>query len=182
MKRHFDLASNTIYVDMDDVLVAFNAFVFANLGRYFDNQVTNLEENDNEMWLFLKNVPHLYLNIDPTPYALELWEHVNSFGCNVEILTAIPRRHFIAEAEQDKKDWCEKHLGPGVKFNIGPYSKDKWKFAKPADILIDDRIDNIQAWINNGFGIGIQHDVNDHLPTIERVTANVMELERYKYL
>jgi len=178
MRRIFEPASNTIYVDLDDVLVAFNDFVFTSLGRYFDNHITNLEENDNEMWLFLKNVPDLYLNLDPTPYAFNLWEHITSFDTNVEILTAIPRRHYIAEAEQNKRDWVAKHLGPDVKVNIGPYSADKWKHAKPCDILIDDRHDNIQQWINHGGGIGIIHYNDDHQNTIERITAMVTELDR----
>src|SRR5271167_173790 len=182
MRRMFNPKVNTIYVDLDDVLVDFNAFVFDNLGRYFDNHVTNLEENDNEMWLFLKNVSHMYLNLNPTPYARELWDHIVASGVNVEILTAIPRRHYIAEAEQDKRDWVAKHLGADVKVNIGPYSADKWKWAKPSDILIDDREDNIQQWINDGFGIGIIHYKNDplcHIDTMNRVTAVVTEQSRF---
>ncbi len=173
MRTRFDKSKNTIYMDMDGVLADFDKFVLENLGRPWDYTSTDLEKDDIEMWDFLKNVQHLYLNLDPTPYAHELWDHVNSFGVNVEILTAIPRRTYIAEAEQDKKDWVEKHLGSGIKFNIGPYSQDKWRHASPGDILVDDRLDNIQAWINHGFGIGIRHPYTDHHYTMERLSANM---------
>ncbi len=178
MRRIFDPASNTIYVDLDGVLADFDKLVLDNLGREFPHTTNDLEKEDEEMWIFLKNVPQLYLNLDPTPYAFDLWNHIKSFGAHVEILTAIPRRHYIPEAEQNKRDWVAKHLGGDVKVNIGPFSADKWKFAKPADILVDDRTDNIQQWINHGSGIGIVHYYRDHLNTIERITAMVTELDR----
>jgi|SRR5579859_1686753 len=178
MRRTFDPAVNTIYVDLDGVLADFDKFVLENVGRTFQHQVKNLAQEDAEMWNFLKGVPQLYLNLEPTAYAHQLWNHIMSFGANVEILTAIPRRTFITEAEQNKRDWVARHIDPRVKVNIGPFSADKWKFAKPADILIDDRSDNIQQWINDGFGIGLLHYYTNHENTITKLTDIVTERNR----
>jgi hypothetical protein len=171
MINNFAPSKNTIYVDLDGVLADFDAFVFANMGRVFTHETG--PAGDKEMWEFLASVSNLYYILEPTPYAHELWDHIKSFGSNVEILTAIPRRTTIAEAEQNKRDWVAKHFGTDVKMNIGPYSADKWKHAKPGDILVDDRGDNIRDWINHGFGTGILHVYTDHINTMERLTAAI---------
>lgn len=177
MIRFFDPKSNTIHVDLDGVLADFDKFVLQNVGRTFTHNVG--PAGDKEMWTFLQNVPNLYFKLELTPYAKEMWELVNSFGANVEILTAIPRRTSMPTAEQDKRDWVAKHFGHDVHVKIGPFSRDKWKHAKPGDILIDDRPDNIREWINNGFGIGIFHEYNDYPKTAERIKLMVTELERF---
>lgn len=169
MIKQFNQKENTIYVDLDGVIADFDKFVFDNMGRTFVHEVG--PKGDKEMWEFLATVSHLYYNLEPTQYAHELWAHIKSFGSNVEILTAIPRRTTIAEAEQDKRDWVARYFGSDVKVNIGPYSRDKWKHAKPGDILIDDRSDNITDWITKGFGCGILHNYTDHVPTVERLTV-----------
>jgi hypothetical protein len=101
-------------------------------------------------------------------------------AANVEFLTAIPRRSSIASAETDKREWIAKYFGPDTKVRIGPYSADKWKHAKAGDILVDDRGDNIQSWINKGFGIGIFHEYDKYDHTASRMIAMTTEHERYK--
>lgn len=149
---------------MDGVLADFDKFVLDNMGRTFDHQSGPA---DRDMWDFLSSVDRMYFNLPPTPYALDLIALATSLTANVEILTAIPRRTKMLTAEQDKRDWMEKYFSEhNLKVNIGPYSRDKWKHAKPNDILVDDRIDNIDDWVNLGNGIGIFHVYDDIQTTL----------------
>lgn len=157
--QKFDPKVNTIYVDMDGVVADFDAFVLENLGRTFSHIVG--PKGDSEMWDFLKSVDRLYYILKPTSYAQELMEMVAATGANVEFLTAIPRRTSIPGAELDKRQWVQEVFGDKFKMNIGPFSGDKWKWAKPGDVLIDDRADNIEDWITKGNGIGILHNYHD---------------------
>lgn len=170
MKILFNPEINKAYLDMDGVLADFDGFVLENIGRVFINE-NGPDENDDEMWKFLCSTPHMYLQLKPTSYAFELVETVQSLVPNVEILTAIPRRHHLPEAQQDKIDWTLKYFGPSLKVNFGPYSADKWHHAKQGDILIDDRASNIREWINHGMGFGILHNYHDHRPTIETLKS-----------
>lgn len=162
----FNPSINTIFLDMDGVLADFDAYLIEHMGRTFPHMTGPI--GDREMWDFLKKVDHLYLKLEPTPYAFQLWDLAHSFGSNVEILTALPRRTSLPTAEQDKKDWIKKYFSNTINVRIGPYSRDKWKHANPGDILVDDRPDNIEDWEEKGNGIGILHHYLDY-PRTERL-------------
>jgi hypothetical protein len=144
----FDKNKNTIYVDMDGVLVAFDDYIFKHTGNPYIS--------DEKTWEYIKSVDHFYLNLDPTSYCFELWDFIKSIGSNVEILTGLPRRTPIEQAMPDKIEWVRKHLGSDVKVNFGPYAVDKHKWAKEFDVLIDDHVPNIEKWIE-AKGIGYLH-------------------------
>lgn len=165
MRQVFNKNTNVVYLDMDGVLADFDKFVLDNMGRKFVH--ADGPGADLDMWNFLKSVDHMYLHLEPTPYCQELVDAAFSLGAKVEILTAIPRRVEMPDALQDKIDWARNHIGPHVKVNFGPYSSDKWKHAKPGDVLIDDRASNIQEWINKGNGFGFYHDYEDHHKTLD---------------
>ena len=173
MNVMFNRSLNTIYLDMDGVLADFDKFVLEKMGRTFPHQTGPV--GDREMWDFLMKVPNLYYQLEPTPYAMELWEFANHLCPRVELLTAIPRRTTMQEAEEDKRRWVKKYLGEDVVVNFGPYSRDKWKHATPGDILVDDRTDNIQDWINKGFGLGIHHVIDEYYQTAQRLSFLVNE-------
>lgn len=169
----FDPKVNTIHVDMDGVIADFDAWVMEKMGRTFDHQTG--PKDDKEMWAFLAGFPNLYFDLPPMPYAKELWEFVHSVGCPVKILTALPRRSTMPEAESDKRKWFVTHreiFGDTVDFNVGPFSRDKWKHAKPGDILIDDRLDNVTAWATKGQGVAVYHkNLADTITLINEVLA-----------
>jgi hypothetical protein len=49
--------------------------------------------------------------------------------------------------------WANKHF-PTIPVWFGPYSQDKQKRAAPGQVLVDDRMTNINEWIaQNGIGI-----------------------------
>jgi len=161
----FDPEINTIHLDMDGVLADFDRFVLERMGRTFPHQEG---PSDREMWDFLAKVDHLYYQLEPTPYALELYNYCSAIA-QVKILTAIPRRTTMPHAEQDKREWIAEFIDANVHVAIGPYSRDKWKHATPGDILIDDRSDNIQAWIEKGHGHGILHITHDLQDTYDKL-------------
>lgn len=49
---------------------------------------------------------------------MELWEFANHLCPRVELLTAIPRRTTMPEAEEDKRRWVKKYLGEDVVVNF----------------------------------------------------------------
>jgi len=156
MRKLFDRQRNTIFLDMDGVLADFDRLVFQIFGKTFGHCRTAAEEG--QMWGELMKIDRLYFQLELMPFAQELWEQAHSYGAKVEVLTAIPRHATAPSAEADKRAWIAKHFGEAVSVRIGPYSRDKWRHARRADILIDDRPSNIREWINKGDGIGIFYD------------------------
>lgn len=146
--------TGTIHVDMDGVVADFDAFLMKHMGRTFQH---SNGPSDKTMWDFLVSVEDLYFKLDPTPWAVELWEAIQSFNAPVKFLSAVPRRAKMPTAHDQKIRWLAKHkdLFGDTELVIGPYSKDKWKHAKAGDILIDDRADNIADWQVKGGGIPV---------------------------
>lgn len=143
-----------IFVDLDGVLADFDARVVALFG---EKQHANTPAEQDAMWARLAVHQDLYRDLAPMPDAMLLWDGVIATGCNVAVLTALPRRTTMPTAQADKEAWCLKHLKPHRPVLTGPYSRDKWKHARPGDILIDDRQSNVTDWGAHGRGHGILH-------------------------
>jgi hypothetical protein len=158
---------------MDGVLADFDRYVLENLGRVF----TQNGPDDDVMWAALEKVADLYSRFEAMEHANALVSLACKLAPKVEILTAIPRRIPMPRARQDKIDWAAARW-PGLKVNFGPYSRDKWKHAKPGDILVDDLHTNIRDWINKGFGIGIHY--TDFNSAAIRLHAMVNERNRFR--
>ena len=145
-----------IELDMDGVLVNLDAHIQETAGLAFGQHPAK------QMWALLREHCHdMFRDAEPMPDAHELVRHVMGMrdrGFRVEILTAVPLFKSFPHAKAHKREWLQKHFpelaGPG--FKIGPFSRDKWRHAKPGNILIDDRPMNIQQWRAAG-GIGILH-------------------------
>ena len=58
----------------------------------------------------------------------------------------------------DKVIWAVKYF-PDIPVMFGPHSTDKYKHCQKGDILVDDRLDNCQAWTQAG---GISYCVTDN--------------------
>lgn len=146
--------SITIYNDMDGLYVDMDRFINEELSPGCRN-------NDAQMWAELQAIPRVYRLMRATPYAKRLWEAVMATGLPRKMLTAIPRVTSVPTAEEDKNAWVDDHrqsvfCGERPEVLIGPYSRDKWRHAKPGDILIDDRADNCASWETAG-GVAIFH-------------------------
>lgn len=151
-----------LYVDLDGVLADFDRDVEELTGKSpaewkkkdgLDN-LPQHSHDDSAMWEAIHKHKDFYRNLKKMPDADELWDYVLKYEPN--ILTAIPRRTSVPDAEEHKREWVKEHLGKHVPFFIGPYSKNKQRFSKKGYILIDDRPSNIEEWEEKG-GTGILH-------------------------
>jgi 5'(3')-deoxyribonucleotidase len=145
----------TIYLDMDGVLADFNTAARNYL------QATAQEEHEAEQrgrwpehkWRNLVDAPNFYRHLPKMPRADELVKLARRFqdelGWEVRILTAIPTNNEVPDVFQDKFDWMHEYY-PGIRLCFGPYSTDKYKHARPGDILVDDRDSNCREWSATG--------------------------------
>lgn len=78
-----------------------------------------------------------------------LWDYIKKY--NPKLLSAPSRDN---SSRIGKHEWVDREL-PGVTLLLRS-AKHKKDFAEPNAILIDDREDNINGWIESG-GIGILH-------------------------
>lgn len=166
MIPRFHHHKNTIYIDMDRVLVDYDSFIEEQFGHLFpDGKI-----DDSEIVEHLQKVDHLYLNLPPMPYAQRLIRQATWHTQDVQILSALPSRWTIAHAEEDKREWIAKHF-PNEKLvcNISNSANPKWKWAKAGDILIDDKLSNILDWQKLGNGNGIHHNPIDFASTACRL-------------
>ena len=135
-----------IFCDMDGVLVDFDEDFKNKYGTY------PYLIPKQELWETIINTPNYWLNLHPKKDAFVLIEFLERNG--FEILTGLPHYGYD-KANKEKREWVKKHIGIHVIVNCC-FSKDKQKYLKEKDILIDDRESNIQRWIEAG-GIGILH-------------------------
>lgn len=141
-----------MYVDLDGVLSDFEGRVSEILGKPIR------EASSSEIW---KGVYRYDMDVQPFFGTLnklhdadELWEFVTGNFDNVEILTATgftPKN-----AAVQKKEWCKNNLLNCAKVNTVKRSAGKANLACPKSILIDDRAQSIDPWVERG-GIGILH-------------------------
>lgn len=154
LKKSLAKKRRTIYIDMDGVVADFNSYVSNILGRQIGWDQQDLTSDE---WDILAEIPNLYRHLPLIEESVKMVGLCKSFASrvNVEFLTAIPRQTTMPSAKQDKIDWINDYF-PGIPVNFGPYSKDKQKWARLGDILIDDKPSNIQEWGAAG-GIPVYH-------------------------
>lgn len=135
-----------IFCDMDGVLVDFDREFERNHG------ILPYKLPREELWQIVLDTENYWVNLPKLSDADMLVEYLNKHG--FKILTGLPSYGFD-KAEKEKKQWLKNHYGieDGV---ICCLSKDKQIYGKPKDVLIDDRPQNIERWVEMG-GIGILH-------------------------
>jgi hypothetical protein len=135
-----------IYCDMDGVLTDFNK-------AYFDLTGVDLAGqhlNDENFWNPINKAGYdFWISMEWMPDGNDLWKVISKY--NPTLLSAPSRSN---DSRVGKFDWVEREL-PGVELILRS-AKRKREFAAPNHILIDDRPDNIQGWIEDG-GEGILH-------------------------
>jgi 5'(3')-deoxyribonucleotidase len=118
----------------------------------------------DEDWRKILDYPRFYRDLPLCEGALDLVTHALHIAHNnqmeVKFLTAIPKDNDFPWAFYDKVEWARKYF-PMIPVFFGPYSHDKKHHVKTGDILIDDRITNIQDW-NEAGGLGILHTGDIH--------------------
>ena len=143
----------TLYLDMDGVVADWETAIADILGY-------KLIEGDrwpDQDWRKIIQFQRVYRDIPLLPWALEFvdeaCEIARAANYAVKFLTAVPRRNDFPYAFEDKVHWANNHF-PTIPVWFGPYSQDKQKRAAPGQVLVDDRMTNINEWIaQNGIGI-----------------------------
>ena len=143
----------TLYLDMDGVVADWETAIADILGY-------KLIEGDrwpDQDWRKIIQFQRVYRDIPLLPWAREFvdeaCEIARAANYAVKFLTAVPRRNDFPYAFEDKVHWANKHF-PTIPVWFGPYSQDKQKRAAPGQVLVDDRMTNINEWIaQNGIGI-----------------------------
>ena len=144
----------TLYLDMDGVVADFDAYAYDVLGLPPSGGIY-----PNDKWSKLTENPRIYRDLKKTPEADDLVKLCKDvcvqFNYDLKFLTAVPKGNDVPWAFHDKVYWAREHF-PTIPVMFGPFSKDKHIHCKPGDVLIDDRISNIEEWRAAG-GFGIHH-------------------------
>lgn len=141
-----------IYCDMDGVLTDFDKLFHDISGGEFKLGHDYEEKYGREKFWGIVDGYGLKFWSD-MPWMSEgktLWKYMSSVDPTVEILSA-PSRSPNSESQRGKDIWIKREIGTHVKLNL---TRDKYKFAAPNHILIDDLDKNIIPWKKAG-GIGI---------------------------
>ncbi len=137
-----------VYCDMDGVIVDFEHGYNRLTGR--DAPGFSSPYNKNEFWSAIdKAGAKFWADLEWMEDGPQLWSYIKQY--NPKLLTA-PSMN--PSSEEGKLQWVEKNI-PGTQ-TIFKQAKNKQDLAEPNAILIDDREDNIERWIDAG-GIGIRH-------------------------
>ncbi|KKM77355.1 hypothetical protein LCGC14_1370950 [marine sediment metagenome] len=140
-----------LFVDLDGVLVDWHRTL---------RELTGIENlNDlpkKEFWravgIAAKKGRKLWYESEKTHDADQLWDYVK--GYDPTILTAGATS--IKSSYQEKRDWVRDNLGSEWKVIVVDGGREKYKYAAPNHILIDDRSVSVDPWVDAG-GIGILH-------------------------
>jgi len=137
-----------LYCDMDGVLVDFERGYNDLTGKQTPGVDSTYDKND--FWSAItKAGSKFWADLNWMSDGQQLWNYINQY--NPKLLTAPSREK---SSEIGKNEWVSNNI-PGTPV-VFKQAKDKKDLAEPNAILIDDRKDNIQQWIDAG-GIGIRH-------------------------
>lgn len=139
-----------VFVDLDGVLVDFEKGVKAATGKEVHEMPPRV------LWSILARSPRFYAALDWTADGQELWSHLK--GHNPTVLSGLP---FGSWAGPQKREWCERELGPEVPA-ITCLSREKAQKAIAVTpegvvpLLIDDRESIRESWESIG-GVFVLH-------------------------
>ena len=140
---------NKIYVDLDGVLVDFTKG-YEDLSGIKPKDAEKMYANDiPAFWKPINDAGYeWWANLDWTKDGKELWNYI--LPHNPTILTAPSKGEACPKG---KNIWVDRELGVEIPVFI---ERDKYKYAEPNHILIDDTKKKIEDWVDAG-GIGILH-------------------------
>ena len=142
---------NTIFLDMDGVVADFELMAQQMLSK--DKSLPIGYRYSDEEWSRLKDNPRFYRDLPVVKgsesFVAEVLLFAKERNIDVLFLTANPARNDIPWAFWDKVNWAMKYF-PGIPVWFGPNSGDKQLRSEPGNVLIDDRISNVEQWNANG--------------------------------
>jgi hypothetical protein len=132
--------TNCIYFDMDGVLADFDLA--------YNRLIARRTLDGDVFWEEVQNHPTFSSDLPLMPLARDLWHVVPQD--RRRILSGLPRS--IDQCANHKRGWLKANGfevgGDSIFFVRG--RKNKRAYARPGDILIDDREDNILDWVRAG--------------------------------
>ena len=157
----------TLYLDMDGVVADFDEYAHRLLGVPPSSGIY-----PDDIWKKLAANPRIYRDLKKLPYADRLVEECQDLALTKDwqlmFLTAVPKGNDVKWAFFDKVLWTQKYW-PHIPVMFGPYSKDKHMHCQSGDLLIDDRMSNIDEWRAAG-GVAIHHvDIDATLYELSRL-------------
>jgi hypothetical protein len=105
-----------------------------------------------------------WANLPWLPDGESLWNWISQFN---PVILSSPGK--FRHAEEGKKMWIKKNIPGTTAF----FSEDKWEYAQPNTILIDDKPENVGAWESKR-GIGILH--TDAASTKEKLLEAIKKI------
>jgi predicted kinase len=142
-----------IFCDLDGVLADFDKGI-KNISGFLPEM-----QSLAKMWQRINNYPKFFESLDFTPYGKQLWQELCDISKTTPtILTGVPPK-FSKQHSQEKKKWCETHLGNNVNV-ITCLTADKYKYSTKGHILIDDNLESGKLWTAYT-GIFIHHITYD---------------------
>lgn len=158
-----------IYVDMDGVLTDWEK----QFEKLFGVPVKTYEQEhgkDKRYELVHKNSPNFYATMPWMKDGKVLYNFIKEFPTEILSHATDP------ECKQGKETWLSDH-DITLKQNLVQEREDKAKFATTNSILIDDREDNVNEFVNAG-GVGILH--KDATDTINKLKEILGVKESYR--
>ncbi len=157
-----------IFVDMDGVLADFVTGVEG--PDFLDGPLLSEQDYDDNKESFINK--RLFKNLPPMEGMADLIDFIKQTKLPWEILSAAGLTENRNLAVYDKTAWVKDHVCPYVAVTCTTKGKHKAIYAKPDRVLIDDRLENIEAWEDAG-GIGILH--KSVAETIDTLTTLIKE-------
>jgi hypothetical protein len=150
---------NTIYVDMDGVIVDFKGWI-SQFGTFTEDDWRNPKKAILSPWKIMEeNIEECYIDAQPLD-LLSKFNSMYNLETNIKFLTALPSQWYETPkwkiASKNKITWLQRYI---TNFDIADViftkgATNKITYCKPGDTLYDDRIDTIIKW-NSANGIGI---------------------------
>jgi len=160
-------AQYEIYCDMDSVLTDYDsAFVKIADVKTRDGWEYKAKFGKKKFYDIIRQEGlDFWTEMPWMPDGKKLWKYLQSVADKIYVLSA-PASNIDSElCKTGKMIWCKRNLGPYVQVIL---EENKYKYAAPNHILIDDLDKNIVPWRHHG-GIAIQHTSADD--TIKKLKA-----------
>lgn len=135
-----------IDLDLDGVFADFDGGILKITGKL----PHELEKRD--MWKAVARNKTFFEDLELLPDAMDLWNYVSKLPVTLRVLTGLPT---VNDGAGQKKRWVAKTLSDKIEVNVCR-SKDKYLFAKPGRLLIDDRTKMVEPYRDAG-GLAILH-------------------------
>lgn len=149
-----------IYLDMDGVLADFDKGYHKLFGTKPKNQPSRFDDNVKQLI-----GTDFFATLDKLPDADKVVQLALEYGNGKYSICSSPFTNDHDNSARYKTEWIREHLSPQPEHIVITGKKDT--YAKGKNVLIDDRPDNIQKWIDRG-GIGIWYDAYQH--SIDKVS------------